>query len=242
MRNVVWFSCGAASAVAAKLMCAEDPACEIVYCDTSRNEHPDNMRFLKDVERWLGRSIRIIASKDFQTCEEVWDDAWYMSGPNGAPCTTQLKKMPRREFEQPDDVHLFGFTREEIKRARDFAKRNPELRLRWILIENGYSKQMCLDEITTADIELPMMYRLGYPHNNCIGCVKSASPKYWNKIRRDFPEIFKRRAEQSARIGCDLVKLYDIRINLYQLPADDETEIDEQISCGPECGSPGTTT
>ena len=38
-RTVVWFSCGAASAVAAKIICAKKPVdnIEVVYCDTMRN-------------------------------------------------------------------------------------------------------------------------------------------------------------------------------------------------------------
>lgn len=44
------------------------------------------------------------------------------------------------------------------------------------------------------------MYDLGYPNNNCIGCVKGGM-WYWNKIRKDFPEVFKRRAKQEREIG-----------------------------------------
>lgn len=48
MRTLSWFSAGAASAVATKLMLAEAP-CEIVYCETGA-EHPDNERFIADCE------------------------------------------------------------------------------------------------------------------------------------------------------------------------------------------------
>ena len=33
------------------------------------------------------------------------------------------------------------------------------------------------------------MYKLGYKNNNCIGCVKGQAG-YWNKIRKDFPDVF----------------------------------------------------
>src|SRR3989304_2004573 len=55
MRIVVWFSCGATSAVAAKLALAEwrgKLPIRVVYCDPG-SEHPDNRRFLQDVERWI---------------------------------------------------------------------------------------------------------------------------------------------------------------------------------------------
>ena len=32
------------------------------------------------------------------------------------------------------------------------------------------------------------MYDLGYPNNNCIGCIKGGMG-YWNRIRKDFPDI-----------------------------------------------------
>lgn len=57
-RRLVWFSCGAASAVAAKLAVETyGDAVDVVYCDTLATEHPDNERFLRDVERWIGRSV-----------------------------------------------------------------------------------------------------------------------------------------------------------------------------------------
>ena len=44
--------------------------------------------------------------------------------------------------------------------------------------------------LQNAGIELPEMYKLGYQHNNCIGCVKSSGAGYWNKIKIDFPERY----------------------------------------------------
>ena len=41
----------------------------------------------------------------------------------------------------------------------------------------------------TFDFARPLMYDLGYPNNNCIGCVKGGMG-YWNHIRKDFPEVF----------------------------------------------------
>ena len=49
------------------------------------------------------------------------------------------------------------------------------------------------------------MYDLGYPNNNCIGCVKGGAG-YWNKIRQDFPEVFERRAKMEREIGHSILK------------------------------------
>jgi len=45
-RVIVWFSCGAASAVAARLAVQKyELRSQIVYCDTLDSEDPDNARF-----------------------------------------------------------------------------------------------------------------------------------------------------------------------------------------------------
>jgi hypothetical protein len=48
--------------------------------------------------------------------------------------------------------------------------------------------------LQNAGIELPVMYKLGYLNNNCIGCVKGGKG-YWNKIKIDFPDQFERMAK-----------------------------------------------
>ena len=59
-RSIVWFSCGAASAVAAKLSVKKyGNNCELVYCDTG-GEHESNKKFLKDIEKWVGRDVTIL--------------------------------------------------------------------------------------------------------------------------------------------------------------------------------------
>jgi hypothetical protein len=159
-----------------------------------------------------------------------------MSGIAGARCTTEMKKLPRRAIERGIDIHIFGYTKEEHKRAADFDRNNPELKCDWILIEAGFSKDGCKEILKSAGIELPMMYRLGFKNNNCKLCVKATSAKYWNKSRVLFPVEFQRRAEQSRRIGCKLVRYKGVRIFLDELPPDAQEDFDEDLSCGPQCG------
>ena len=47
IRTVIWFSCGAASAVMTKIVLKEEPDAHVVYCDTG-SEHYDNRRFLSE--------------------------------------------------------------------------------------------------------------------------------------------------------------------------------------------------
>lgn len=237
-RVLVWFSCGAASAVAAKLAVEKYGLrlpLEIINCDTLADEHEDNPRFMRDVENWIGWPIKQIRSHDFRTVDEVSEVTRYMSGPDGARCTTELKKKPRIAYQWAEDVHVFGLTSDEQDRISDFEWNNPELRLEWILRDEGIDKKACYSIIQAAGIELPAMYRLGYRNNNCKGCLKAQSPGYWNKVRVDFPEVFALRAKRSRELGVRLVRLNGERIFLDELPPGVGKYKGEDLSCGPAC-------
>lgn len=237
-RMVVWFSCGAASAYAAKLAVdTYGERCHVVYCDTLASEHPDNARFFSDVERWIGRSIITIRSNAYTTIDDVFERTRFMSSPYGARCTTELKKLPRVAWQDPTDTHIFGYTVEEKRRANAFEEHNPELAVEWLLIDRLVTKARCLGELQRAGITLPAMYSLGFDHNNCPGCVKSSSPGYWNRVRQHFPEVFARRVAQSRSINVRLVKIDGQRVFLDELPPD-MGGADDDIDCGPVCQIP----
>ncbi len=203
MRNLVWFSCGAASAVAAKLAVEKYPDCELLYCDTLAYEHPDNLRFMRDVEAWTGKSVKILRSKKYEDIYDVFHSTGWLIGPRGARCTQELKQKVRRDYQREGDVHIFGMTSDESDRIMNFEDRHPELDFDWIL-ENT-TKSDCYRIIQEAGIELPEMYKLGYNNNNCIGCVKGGLG-YWNKIRVDFPEIFEKMGRTERKLGIAINK------------------------------------
>lgn len=241
-RILCWFSCGAASAVATKKTIDYFgnthevlPLC----CDTRSSEHPDNYRFSKDCEVWFDRSIIFLRNSDYKDVDEVFEKTRYMAGVAGARCTTELKKLPRLNFQLPDDIHVFGYTAYENKRVEDFRQYNPEIRFKWVLHELGLGKQDCLRILKEAGIELPAMYKLGFENNNCPGCVKASSPWYWDMVRTHFPVVFNRRCEQSRELGVRLVELHHHeRIFLDELPQGPfrKPRRKEPLSCGPECG------
>lgn len=237
MRHIAWFSCGAASAVAAKLTVEKYPCdSQVVYCDTSKSEHPDNMRFLSDIEIWINKRVTTIKSEQYDSIDEVFERSRYMSGIAGARCTIEMKKYPRFLFQSDTDVHVFGFTADESNRISRFKLNNPDLNLESVLLDADVTKKRCLEMITEAGIKLPAMYGLGYKNNNCIGCVKASSAAYWSKIRTDFPEVFERRAKLSREIGCRLTRYKGQRIFLDELPVGYYgNHRMENISCGPDC-------
>ena len=202
-RTVVWFSCGAASAVAASLILKENPRAVIARCIVT-NEHADNDRFAAHVEEWLKVNIVNLRSPKYADCWEVWEKRRYLNGVQGALCTVEMKKKVRQDFEEFDDLQVFGYTSEEKHRADRFRENNPEVKVRFPLIEKGYTKQDCYKVIQEAGLELPAMYKLGYHNANCIGCVKGGAG-YWNKIRVDFPDLFDRMARLEESIGATVL-------------------------------------
>lgn len=236
----VWFSCGAASAVAAKKTVEK-------YCETHeilivnnpvKEEHEDNRRFLKDVEKWIGLPIIEAKSKEFPSASivDVFNKRKYISGVHGAPCTKFLKKQARYEFESKNkiDFHVLGFTIDEISRHERFTKFERENVLP-VLIDEKLTKIDCFKILEDAGIELPAIYKMGYPNANCIGCVKSSSPTYWNLVREKHPEVFEQRAEQSREIKCKLVKVKGKRIFLDELPTDAKGGKLKSYDCGIFC-------
>lgn len=126
-RTVVWYSCGAASAVAAKLTLEQYPDALIVCC-VIPSEHPDNERFMKDCEKWYGKEIIKLKSDKYKDPWDVFEKTRYLVGPYGARCTTELKKIVRQKFQKLSDRQVFGFTSEESDRADRFRTQNPEPR------------------------------------------------------------------------------------------------------------------
>lgn len=200
-RTICWFSAGAASAVATMLTLAEVGRVDtvVVYTDPG-SEHPDNARFINDCETWFHHGITRLRSDKYRDTWQVWEERRFIVSPQGALCTTELKKKIRQQFQQPDDIQVFGYTAEEQHRADRFREQNPEVDLRTPLIERSLSKADCLGIIERAGIALPAMYLLGYRNNNCVGCPKGGIG-YWNTIRRDFPAVFDRMAALERDIG-----------------------------------------
>lgn len=245
-RVLAWFSCGDASAFSSKLAVEKyGDRCEVLYCDTFAYEHPDNRRFFSDVQRWIGREIKVLRSEEYADIYDVFRKTRWLVGIGGARCTTELKKVVRKSYQRPDDIHVFGFTAEEGKRVERFRKENFELFSEFPLHEQGITKAECHRTIRSAGIELPAMYRLGYKNNNCIGCVKGGSG-YWNKIRVDFPEAFDRMAKLERELDAAICKKEGVtagkrwrrRVFLDELPTDaGRYSAEPDIECGVLCST-----
>lgn len=236
----VWFSCGAASAVAAKFTVDMFGATNTVRVlnNPVAEEHYDNQRFRRDVSDWIGVDIETVVNPDWPaaSCKEVWTKRRFMAGKDGAPCTTELKKRARQKWERHNHIawHVLGFTYDEQQRHDRFIL-TERSNLIPVLINRGITKSKCFAILAEANIRLPEIYDLGYPNANCIGCVKASSPTYWNHVRSTHPYQWAERAIQSREIGARLVRYKGKRIFLDELPREARGRPLESV-VAPECG------
>lgn len=195
--RVGWFSAGCSSLVACKLARPD----RTVYIHVT-NQHPDTLRFLMDARTVLGE-IEVIQSDVWTGVDEVLTTKGYVNGPSGASCSLELKKRVRQEWERTHfgpHTYIWGFDRDERRRAERIVETMPEFDHEFPLIERNLTKADCHAMCDEMGIRRPAMYDLGYPNNNCVGCVKGGMG-YWNRIREDFPHVFRRRAREERLIG-----------------------------------------
>jgi len=216
-RRVAHFSCGAASAVATKLGLPD-----VIWYAATGSEDPDNARFMADCAAWFGASVEVLRNPKYADTWAVWEGRSYISGIKGAPCTGELKVLPRLAAQLPGDVHIFGYTADsaDVKRAAMLRENWPDLIVETPLIDRGIDKAACLALLAKAGIAPPRTYALGFPNANCIPCCKATSPAYWALVRKHYPEQFQRMAELSRRLGATLTRIDGERAYIDQVPQD----------------------
>lgn len=156
---------------------------------------------------------------------------------NFAPCTNWLKKRVRKEWEYYNRdyelTYVWGFDLKEKNRADRTVEYNPQAKHEFPLIEKELSKEEVHGLFErTFDFARPWMYEHGYPNNNCVGCIKGGMG-YWNRIRKDFPEVFESRAKLERMVGHSMLKDRKGAVYLDELSPD---RGDMNTEVFPDCG------
>lgn len=206
--KVCWVSAGVSSFMAGWLAGDVD---EWIYIDID-DQHKDSMRFIKDIEKAIGKNVEILRSEQYKTVEECVLSFGGFRNPytSFAPCTNWLKKRVRKQWEYEHKeyslTYVWGFDLKEKARAERTVEANPQANHEFPLIEKNLSKEEVHGLFErTFDFKRPLMYDLGYPNNNCIGCVKGGMG-YWNRIRKDFPNVFDARSKLERKVGYSILK------------------------------------
>lgn len=207
-----------------------------IYIDI-KDQHHDSMRFIKECEKAIGKPIEILKSNEYRCVEDCIKTAGMIKLPGGfAPCTNWLKKRVRKQWEYDHKdyelTYVWGFDLKEKNRAERTIESNPQAKHEFPLIEKYLSKEDVHAMLENLGIKRPIMYDMGYPNNNCIGCVKGGMG-YWNHIRKDFPEVFESRSKLEREVGYSILKESD-GTPLY-LDELDENRGNMNIEVFPDC-------
>lgn len=212
---------------------------EWIYIDI-KDQHPDSLRFIKDCESAIGKPIQVLRSNEY-TCVDDCVRAFggFRNPGNGfAPCTNWMKKRVRKEWENRNKdyelIYVWGFDFKEKSRAERTVESNPQARHEFPLIDRNLSKEEVHGLFErTFPFKRPFMYELGYPNNNCLGFTKGGMG-YWNKIRKDFPDVFKSRSELERLVGHSILK--DSKGSPIYLDELDPNRGNMNTEVFPECG------
>lgn len=200
---ICWWSGGVTSAVACKLaidLFGKDN-CRVIMIDT-KNEHEDTYRFKSDCEKWYELRIEIITAigGKWKSIQDVWITRKSLNTATGAICSTELKRVVREKWEKENhfkhQVFGFEFESKEFNRAKGMTLNHPKVKAIYPLLMYGLTKKDCLQIISDANIDVPLVYKLGYKNNNCFktGCVQGGIG-YWQKIQREDVDKFNSMAD-----------------------------------------------
>ncbi len=203
--RVCWLSAGVSSFVAAHL--TRKTLDRIIYTEID-DQHPDSDRFLHDCENQIGLKLQRIKSP-YGNVDNVCRTMGFVNSPHGAPCTDILKRRERKKWEAMQGkeplIYVWGFDCTEKDRSERVVEANPQAEHEFPLIEHEITKTDAHGYCVKLGLKRPIMYDLGYGNNNCIGCVKGGMG-YFNKIRRDFPDVFAARAAMERAVGASCIK------------------------------------
>jgi hypothetical protein len=221
MKHIVFFSSGANSYVAAKLVSEKfkKENTLLVFADTLI-EDEDNYRFLHEGADKIGSELIIL--KDGRSPWEVYKDEKYLGNSWFAPCSKYLKQKICRIYIEnnfsPDNCILYlGIDFQEVERTFKITENWKPFKVDYPLLWNNWIDRKKVFEILKKDqINPPRLYSFGFNHANCGGfCVRSGKSQF-KKLLEVFPERYKFHEEKEEEfrkwIGKDLSILKDFTL------------------------------
>ena len=200
--HIVSYSGGIGSAITADMICKEYGKDNVVllFADTLI-EDDDLYRFNKDVINLLGWWFGRIA--DGRTPWQVFNDVKFIGNSRIDPCSKILKrdlikKWIRNNYTPDNCVIWVGIDCSEEHRLNPVVMNNLPYQYRSILIEKNMfltpqDKLMWCEE---NNIEVPRLYKMGFPHNNCGGfCIKAGLTQF-AKLYQLLPEVYMENEQQ----------------------------------------------
>ena len=196
VKHIVFYSGGIASYCTAKKVIQEQgPENTVLLFTDTKYEHEDLYRFLDQTEKKLGVLITRIA--EGRTPWEVFRDVRFLGNSRIDPCSKVLKRDPakkwvRDNYPDPTSCCLYlGYAHDELhrlERSRKFW--SPHQVESPLATMRSYTKNDMMMEVRLDGIEIPELYLLGFPHNNCGGFCIKAGQSHFRLLLKTMPEKY----------------------------------------------------
>jgi 3'-phosphoadenosine 5'-phosphosulfate sulfotransferase (PAPS reductase)/FAD synthetase len=212
-RVIVAISGGKASAWCAHWALQSYPKENVIlYFNDTKWEHEDLYRFLNDLSEYFDHPITY--DSDGRNPEELFYDNRALANNRMPFCSRILKAERLQKFYEDGDILVFGIGADEPHRAVRLVsvysgiaeKRKKWPQLRFPLISEAVTKEQINDFLKEASIEEPLLYRLGFTHNNCSGGCVRAGKKHWKLVYEKLPEVYAERERVEREVGKFLGK------------------------------------
>lgn len=194
--NIVCLSGGKASAWCAHWALSNFEKKDVLlYFNDVKWEHPDLYRFLTDLEKYFDKKITY--DSDGRSPEDIFYKEGMLANDRVPFCSRILKAERLQKFYAHGDTLIFGIGPEEERRAPRirgvYEKFKKKCAVLFPLIQEKITKSEVDAWLKKTGIEEPLLYKLGFSHNNCSGgCVRSGK-KNWIRLLKKLPEVYKER-------------------------------------------------
>jgi hypothetical protein len=204
MKHVVMFSGGLGSWITAKrvveLAHPRDDSVVLLFADVASGRSPhvgedeDAYRFIREAAADVDAPL--VTVRDGRDIWQVFHDDRFLGNTRLANCSKFLKQKPCREWleancDPADTVVYVGIDWTELHRL-------PAIEAGWTpypvyaaadrepYLDRDDMQRMC----EAAGIEVPRLYRAGFPHNNCGGFCVRAGQAQMELLLREHPERY----------------------------------------------------
>jgi len=184
----------------------------ILYFNDTKWEHSDLYRFLDDLSNYFNHPIHY--DSDGRSPEGLFYDKNALANNRMPFCSRILKAERLQKFYKNGDTLIFGIGIDELPRAYRItgvyqtiaAKTGKWCKLEFPLIRENVTKLQIDDFLRNANIEVPLLYKLGFVHNNCSGGCVRAGKKQWKLLYEVLPEVYADRERVEKQMREYLVK------------------------------------
>jgi 3'-phosphoadenosine 5'-phosphosulfate sulfotransferase (PAPS reductase)/FAD synthetase len=209
--HVIQMSGGIGSFWAAKRVIAAHGKRDVVllFADTLV-EDPDLYRFLRQAREHLGVELVVVA--DGRTPWEVFFDEHFVGNSRLAPCSKRLKQIPCRKWLEahcdPATTTVYvGIDADEPQRLPGVVNGWDGWKVEFpMTAEPRWTKKQMLDECEELGIRVPLLYKVGYSHNNCGGTCVRAGQRTWLLTLQAFPERYAEAEREEERFRQEFGK------------------------------------